>query len=283
VGTVIAGNYRLDEQVGEGGTGIVWAATRIPDGGRVAIKVLRAARHDLCLRLRGEADLAQRVEHAGIVRVFEVLELADRAQPALVMELLQGADLADFLRRTGRLSVSRVLAIMHPVVDAVLALHRHAIAHRDLKPSNIFLERRGEEEHVRVLDLGMARSLDLERRTVESTRVTYPGTVLGTPRYMAPEQLAAEEGVDGRADVWALGAVLYEMLSDVPHVEASLYEDVVRELATRSIVALERRAPHVPRVLAEAVDRALCRDPGRRPTAEELRRTITSAREACSP
>jgi eukaryotic-like serine/threonine-protein kinase len=230
-GEVLAGRFELLEVLGEGAFGVVWKSASLESGGLVAIKLLRSSDQDAIQRLlMREARLGSRVRHDAFVPVREVLTL-DSEQPGLVMDLLEGRDLAAHLNDCGTPSLQEALEILQQLTAALAALHAEKIAHRDLKPGNIFLEHVGPDSfRVRILDLGMARSFDLERRTTSSIPITQDGTILGTPRYMAPEQLQAE-GVGVAADIWALGAIAFRLLTGRHHIESIEPAQTLRALA----------------------------------------------------
>lgn len=265
-GDLVAGRFELECPIGHGGCGTVWAARRKVDAQRVAIKVLHTVQPECARRLLREARLAQRLAHPAFVPVHEVLELApDR--PALVMELLHGEDLAAFLQRSESLPTRVANALLAPLAEALETLHFQQIAHRDLKPANVFLERSAGEARVRVLDLGLARSLCLESETLSTSPLTSQGTILGTPHYMSPEQLDGKQDIDTRADIWALGAMAYRMLSGRPHIAAWRFADVVRALHTQRIPQLSQLAPEVPGRLARLVHESLSVNRELRPSA----------------
>ena len=196
------GPYRVLRQIGEGGMGVVFEAHDDRLNRRVAVKTIRQSGDETTReRFLREARAAAAINHPNVCQIFEIGEHA--GAPFLVMELLDGRSLADRLL-DGPLAVSDALDAILPVLAALDALHRRGVIHRDLKPSNIFLTSYG----VKLLDFGLARPL----AGMDDTALTVPGTVLGTPRYMAPEQ-ARGAAIDGRADIFAAGAVLFEMLS----------------------------------------------------------------------
>lgn len=219
-GSVIAGQYRLTEQLGVGASGAIWEATRLTDGQPVAIKLLRAAvAHDTVAadRLRREAAALGLTWHPNVVEIYDDGHLPDGTS-YLVMERLHGESLADRLKR-GPLTPLEILPIAIQVCDALGAVHAAGVVHRDLKPSNIYLARVNEDsepnlaltprpqlptgERVKLLDFGVARVEWAE------TRITNAGAPLGTPGYMSPEQEHGLE-IDPRSDLYALGGVLYE-------------------------------------------------------------------------
>jgi eukaryotic-like serine/threonine-protein kinase len=224
-GVVVAGQYRLTEKLGVGANGTIWEAERLSDGGLVAVKLLRAAvAHDTVAadRLRREAAALGLAWHPNVVEVFEDGYLPD-GTCYLVMERLHGESLAKRLHRVGPLPPSTLLPLALQMCDALGAVHAAGIVHRDIKPSNIFLEllrgdmsgdrfatAQGEPlDHVKLLDFGVARVEWAE------TRLTNADSPLGTRGYMSPEQEQGLE-IDHRADIFALGSVLYECLTGEP-------------------------------------------------------------------
>ena len=205
------GRYRIVRQLGEGGMGIVFEAHDDRLDRSVAVKTIRqtgdAEAHERFLR---EARAAAVVSHPNVCQIFEIGE--HDGMPFLVMELLDGRSLADRLIE-GPLLVNDAIDLMLPVLWALEALHRRGVIHRDLKPSNIFLSSYG----VKLVDFGLARPISAD---MDDTTLTRPGIVLGTPRYMAPEQVRGA-AIDTRADIFAAGAVLFEMLSGRPAFQGS--------------------------------------------------------------
>ncbi len=214
-GTVAAGQYRIVRRMGSGATGVIYEAVRIADGLPVAIKLLRAAAaHEAVAsdRLRREAEALGLAWHPNVVEVIDHGRLPD-GTAYLVMELLHGESLAARLRTRGRLAPVDLWPIAMQVCDALAAVHAAGVVHRDIKPSNIFLAIDRDDpssERVKLLDFGIARV------EWEETRITNTGGPLGTPGYMSPEQEIGSGEVDGRSDVFALGAVLYESLVGEP-------------------------------------------------------------------
>jgi eukaryotic-like serine/threonine-protein kinase len=215
-GDVIGDKYRIDAVVGRGGMSTVYRATHLHLDQLVAIKVLSPAAllmPEYVARLKREARAASRIRSHHVVRVFDIGELPGKAVPYLVMEHLSGADLAAVLARRGPLPVHLALECVMQVCEALAEAHGIGIIHRDLKPANLFLtENVDGSPCVKVLDFGISR---MTRRHALSA-LTDPGIVLGTPSYMAPEQMEAAETVDARADIWAIGAIFYELLVGRP-------------------------------------------------------------------
>lgn len=278
-GSLIAGRYRLEHPLGEGGMGTVWAATHTVTRRSVAMKFLKDSmrhRKDLRERFLREAAAASALKHPNVVEIIDVFDFAEGC-PVMVMELLAGETLGAKLLRDERLSIEETAAVMLPVVSAVGAAHALGIVHRDLKPDNLFLLEGSAEPRVKVLDFGIAK-LSAERYLQEgpSPLLTESGSMLGTPCYMAPEQASGENPVDHRADIWSLGVILYECLSGVRPIEGENLPQVVARLMSAGIMPLERIAPELPAEVASLVKNMLSREVGRRPASlVEVSRTLS--------
>jgi serine/threonine-protein kinase len=262
-GTVVDGRYRLTRLLGEGGMGSVWAAWHLRMRKEVAIKVIRPDKaHDEDLRRRflREARAACRVRHPNIVDVHDVLELEGGA-PAIVMDLLEGRSLRELLNLDGALDVVVAARILAPVTDALMTAHAAGVVHRDLKPDNIFLALSPDGETVpKVLDFGIAKLTPVHGEASTASARTETGTLLGTPFYMAPEQIFGERDVDARADVWSLGIILYECLAGARPTEAESLGQVFKKIVTDGIIPLREEVSDLPLDLALLVDRMLTRD-----------------------
>jgi len=267
-GQVIAKRYRLDEELGRGGMGVVWAATHLVTRRRVAIKFVRGPsdlRTDLRRRFLREARAASAVIHPSVVEVLDVFEL-DNETPVMVMELLSGETLRERLTREKKLTLAQTVTILLPVVAAVGSAHTLGIVHRDLKPENIFLvQTTGAGERVKVLDFGIAKLMGGEHDEGEAEPITGTGSMLGTPCYMAPEQTLGEKNIDPRADIWSLGVILYECLAGVRPVQGLGIGQVVLKLATEGIVPLGQAVPDLPEDVTVLVARMLARGRADRP------------------
>ncbi len=278
-GSLVAGRYRLEHHLGEGGMGTVWAAQHTVTRRSVAMKFLRdtmRARPELRQRFLREAATASSLKHANVVEIIDVFDLED-STPVMVMELLSGETLGKKLSRDERLSVEETAALMLPVISAVGTAHAHGIVHRDLKPENLFLDQSGETVRIKVLDFGIAKLTAehyLERGM--SALLTDTGSMLGTPCYMAPEQASGEHPVDQRADVWSLGVILYECLSGTRPIEGDNLAQVVSRLMSAGIMPLQRLAPELPPEITAVVTQMLSRDPARRPETLQEISTILS-------
>jgi hypothetical protein len=268
------GDYVLGERLGDGGMGEVWAA-RGGAGAPVAIKLLHVGHEGdkERARLRREAELAAAVAHPHVVRVIEVLALPDGA-PAIVMERLDGETLAARLERDGPLPLGAAAALFVPVVSAVGAAHAQGIVHRDLKPENVFLARgEGDAVVVKVLDFGVAK-LTSGDPALRAGILTTTGALVGTPCYMAPEQIGGEVDLDHRADVWALGVMLYQCLSGVLPTAGDNLGQVFKAIHARALWPLAEVAPEVSPDVAALVDRMLSRRRRDRPALREVEETL---------
>jgi serine/threonine-protein kinase len=265
-GSVAAGQYRIVRRMGSGATGVIYEAARISDGMPVAIKLLRAAAaHEAIAsdRLRREAEALGLSWHPNVVEVIDEGHLADGTS-YLVMELLRGESLAARLRTKTRLTPRELLPIAMQVCDALAAVHAAGVVHRDVKPSNVFLAVDRDDpagpERVKLLDFGIARV------EWEETRITNTGGPLGTPGYMSPEQESGAGEVDGRSDLFALGAMLYECLvGDPPPPRTSSGPVPTREeAAIRFDSGTQKSASFVPPVWRGIIEKAMQLSPAER-------------------
>ena len=222
LGSVIDGRYEIRAVLGEGGMGVVYEARHQTLGKRFALKALRkelASDADIAARFMQEARTAASLSHPGLVEITDFGQLPT-GQPFFVMELLEGQSLATLIRRGGPIPAARAVGIVRQIAEALGAAHEHSIVHRDLKPDNIHISPTGPDtERVTIVDFGLAKVLG-------ASRLTRAGMVFGTPHYMSPEQ-AMGEATDHRADVYALGIVMYEMFTGRVPFEADSYMGVL--------------------------------------------------------
>ncbi len=205
----VAHKYRLSRRIGTGAMGEVWRARNEATGAQVALKVMTGHAESTALRFRNEAKLGSTLSHRGIVRIFDLVEEGD-GELALVMELLRGESLEECLARKGTLSSSEAVAIALPVLSALAHVHASGVVHRDLKPANIFLAIDPDGTVVpKLVDFGIAKI------AVGARAMTLDGNVLGTPSYMAPEQIRGTVDLDGRSDLFSLAVTLYESIAGV--------------------------------------------------------------------
>jgi eukaryotic-like serine/threonine-protein kinase len=228
--------------------GEVYRATNVSLGRKVAIKLLSAEfgpNEDDVLRFLREARAAAAVRHSNVVDVLDVAR-DDDGTPFIVQELLAGEDLEHYLKARGgsRLSFDEALEIMIPVADAVATAHASDVVHRDLKPANIFLSRERNAITPKVLDFGACLFPTIGERSAKELRM-----LIGTPHYMAPEQIVSKADVDARSDVWALGVILYEMLVGETPFEADTTNAVLHLVKTRDVPPLRDAVPNAPKEL----------------------------------
>jgi len=261
VGHVVDDKYRIDGVLGAGGMGIVLRATHLTLGQPVAIKmplVDLAGDTEVIERLvrEGRAAASLRSEH--VCRVIDVGRLPSGGLPYIVMEYLEGIDASQYIKRKGALPIEDAVDFLLQVCDAVGEAHERGIIHRDLKPHNMFLvDTPAGRRKVKVLDFGISKVRD----PAVDVALTTSAAFLGSPSYIAPEQMLATFAVDARADVWALGVCLYEMLTGrVPFVAASVMELAVR-IANDAVVAPSVLRGDVPGGLEAVVMRCLSKSP----------------------
>jgi serine/threonine-protein kinase len=251
-GEVLAWRYRLDARLGVGGMGEVWRATHTGTGREFAVKIMHAhaaSTESARQRFAHEAQASARIKHPAIVDVFDLGELEDGSL-YLAMELLDGVLLADALHAAPPLSVQDFLVIMLGVANALAAAHAVGIVHRDIKPANVFLHKSRETGFYspKVLDFGVSKFASASDS--QSTKV---GSVLGSPRYMSPEQARSAASVDARADVWAAGVLLFEGLTGTwPH-EGDSFSSLVVAICTVPPASIDRVAPALPESLRSIV------------------------------
>jgi eukaryotic-like serine/threonine-protein kinase len=255
VGQVVLGKWQLQQLIGAGGMAAVFEATHRNNGSQAAVKILHADLADATevrQRFLAESYVANRVSHPGVVSVRDEGTTEDGAL-FLVMDLLRGQTLAQRLERSAQpLSVRDALSITSQLLDVLVHAHARGILHRDIKPENVFLT---DEGRVRLLDFGLAR---IEGQP--ATHATAPGTTLGTPAFMPPEQALGDfSALDGRSDLWSLGATLYLMLSGQPVREPGSATQQLLGAMTRPVPSLGRLVA-VPRSIVAVVDRALAFD-----------------------
>ena len=258
VGSVVDDKYRVVRLLGRGGMGSVYEGVHLGIEKAVALKFLDSAAAgdgDAVARFHREARAASAVESAHIVQIFDTGSVAGR--PYLVMERLRGEDLRTCLRRERTLPVATALDIVEQILRALMRAHAAGIVHRDLKPDNVFLSERDDSARfVKVVDFGISKVM----KRPNADTLTSRGTVLGTASYMSPEQAQASPDVDGRADLFSVGAILFEMLAGRPPHVAPSPEAVLVNICIKDAPDVRTLAPDVPEVVAGIVARALRRD-----------------------
>jgi len=252
-GQVVDGRYKVMRLLGEGGMGAVYEAEHMEIGRHMAIKIMHAAyssHPETMARFRQEARSATQIGHPNIVEVTDSGTTAD-GRLFFVMELLSGEDLAQVMTETRIVPARRALRITLQICKALHAAHEAGIVHRDLKPENVFLiEREGKGDFVKILDFGIAKNVELAKRG--DSRLTHPGMAMGTPEYMAPEQAAGAD-IDRRIDIYATGAMLYEMLTGhLPHEGENLMQVLSRK-ASQPVTPPRRYRREMPEGLEQVI------------------------------
>jgi len=255
-GTIVAGKYRIDRPIGEGGMGYVLAATHLQLGTPVALKLLRgdaAANQNLVNRFLREAQASAGLRGEHVCRVIDVG--THEGVPFIVMELLYGRDLASVIKQSAPVPVAQIADYILQACAGIAEAHALGIVHRDVKPGNLFLSQRPDGRPlIKVLDFGIAKAPGTQR----DFSLTQTASVMGSPAYMSPEQLKSSKEVDPRADIWSLGVVMFELASGEPPFVA----ESITELALR--VTLDPTPPlpaSMPRAFGDVIDRCLAKDP----------------------
>jgi serine/threonine-protein kinase len=254
-GKIVAGKYRLNLPLGSGGMAEVWSATNTFTERQVAIKFLSqrvGTTSEHAARFLREAKVSARINHRNIIDVLDVGQ-TEEGQLFLVMELLTGMSLETALRRqTPPMRMDELVRIMIDVADALSAAHKAGIVHRDLKPTNIFLHTGGSTKDQlvpKVLDFGVSKFLEED----SNAALTVAGTVLGSPLYMSPEQARGESNVDGRTDIFAFGAILFEALCGYRPYDAKNFNALIVKIATTKPKDIDVCAPHAPESIRRVV------------------------------
>ncbi len=274
IGTVLGGRFRLDALLARGGVGVVFRSTDVEIGRPVAVKLLPQALDQGSKRERflREARLAATVGHPHVVKIYDAGFYED-ARPFLVMELLDGATLHQRIQDVGPLNMADASSMASQLCSAAAAVHEAQIVHRDMKPANVFLLR-ALGVTVKLIDFGMSRSL-------EEQPITAPGKVIGTPSYMAPEQLLGKP-IDPRCDVYGVGCTLWEALTGLPYIKVrKRVEQTLTAVLKRKPEAPSKIRPKIPPYLDALVVRALARDPDERfQSCMEMKRACDAAMNA---
>jgi serine/threonine-protein kinase len=274
---LVAGKYRPVRLIGEGGMGFVVEAEHVVLERSVAIKLMKPATIRVpgaASRFLREARAAVSIEGEHVARVLdvgsvdardavvlrEVLDDVAEGTPYMVMELLRGEDLATLLRARGRLPIDEAIDYVLQACEAIAEAHRLGIVHRDLKPANLFLTARPDGTPlVRVLDFGISKM-----RAPDDGCTTTAGSALGSPRYMSPELIRDAKTVDARADVWALGCILYELVSGLPAFDSDSIAGLAARIATDPAPRVRAAVPTVPAALERVIVACLEKEPARR-------------------
>lgn len=263
VGRTLRQTYRVDRIIARGGMGAVYGAEHLRLHARVAVKVLlpeHAQDPSLVLRFRREAEIIAQLVHPHIVRVLD-MDQSEDGQPFFVMEYLEGETADQRLARTGPLPISEAVVVAQAVCSALAEVHARGIVHCDLKPTNLFLMRvRGHPDFVKLLDFGVSTHLSRDEGVYWRERV-------GTPGYMAPEQIRCSKKLGPRADQFALAAILYELLSGKKAFDGRSEAEIMKQTNSLDPRPLSQVSSWIPKAFDAVVERALCKDPDRRYTS----------------
>jgi serine/threonine protein kinase len=262
VGTVVLDRYRVEAELGAGGMGRVYLARHIHLGTKVALKVLAHDEDPLAEeRFHREAELMARVRHPNVVTVVD-FGMTVEGMPAIVMEFVEGISLEEHLQRHGAMAWGDACALLQGVLSGLAAMHAAAIMHRDLKPSNVILVE-GDVERPKLIDFGIAKPLDPAAIRGDLTRA---GILVGTPAYMAPEQLVGAR-VDQRADLYAAGLLWYECATGKLLYDSDEFSELLRRVRVPApLPEAPPSLPEIPDSVADVVLSALSIDPADRPT-----------------
>ena len=271
--------YEIVRVIGRGGMGTVYEALNTTIGKRVAMKFVdaeTAQSSDSVARFQREAEAASAVESAHIVEIFDS-GVGDDGIPYIVMELLRGEDLGHRIKRCGRLEIGEAVHVVAQILRGLHRAHEAGIVHRDLKPDNIFLvDRDDDQSFAKILDFGISKVQRQNGAPVHT--LTRQGTVLGTPFYMSPEQAQALPDIDGRTDLWSVGAILYECLTGRPPYSGTSYEQVIVNICMHDAEDVRTHNPGVSEAIAHVIRRLLARDRLERfATAREVLEALKAA------
>jgi eukaryotic-like serine/threonine-protein kinase len=255
----LSGKYKLGRLLGEGGMGAVYEAEHTGLEAKVAIKVLSeggSLDHKALTRFRREARAMGAIRHENVVTVLDT-GADDEGVPYLVMELLEGESLAGMLRRERVLAPSLAIWIGSQVLSGLSAAHAKGVIHRDLKPGNVFIARQADASHkVKILDFGISKLSE----SSESMNVTADGALVGTPNFMAPEQITGQGPIDARVDIYAVGVLIYRMVTGRLPFVGKTSDELYRKILAGQPVPPRRRQPDVPAELEAAVLRSMALD-----------------------
>ncbi|HWA73272.1 MAG TPA: serine/threonine-protein kinase [Polyangiaceae bacterium] len=266
-GTLIAGRYRVDRPLGAGTMGVVVAGWNLELDQPVAIKFLNPGvlgARDALERFRREVRAAAKIRSEHVTRVLDVGNL-DSGLPYMVMELLDGQNLEEELTARGPLPVSEAVGYVLEAIEALAEAHAAQVVHRDLKPANLFISRRADRSRiVKVLDFGVSKTVGDSTNAVSEVGLTRTGMIIGSPLYMSPEQLRSTKTIDCRADIWALGAILFQLLTGHTPYDARSVAELCAMLLRDPPTPPSRYRGDLPLELEAVILRCLERDPADR-------------------
>jgi serine/threonine-protein kinase len=280
-GELLAGKYRVEQVLGAGGMGYVVAAMHEQLGKRVAVKLLvpeLCENQDSVTRFLREARAAVRIQSEHVARVIDVGELTNGA-PYMVMEFLDGRDLAEELDQPGQIEISQAIDYLLQASEAVAEAHSIGVIHRDLKPANLFLTHRPDGTPlVKVLDFGISKAINVEESALEpAPSLTATHSLLGSPAYMSPEQIRRPKQVDTRTDIWSLGSILWELLTRDPPFNAESPLALLAAVVSDPLPSLREKRPDVSPELEAVIAKCLEKNPDNR------YQTVAELAEALAP
>jgi serine/threonine-protein kinase len=269
-GQTLDNRYQVIELLGQGGMGSVYRGRHSVIGRKLAVKFLHsefATSEEVLKRFYREAQAAAAIGHKNIIEVIDV-GASPEGDPYLVMEYLEGEDIETMLQRAGTLDLAGACGVLEPVLRALGAAHDKGIVHRDLKPANIFVTQpEGEDPTVKLIDFGISKFVGSE----DQTKLTQTGALIGTPAYMSPEQARGTGGVDHRTDLYAVGVILYQMLTGELPFKGESYNDLLIRVLTEDHVPPTEVRPDFPAEAEPVIAKALAKDPARRyQSADEM-------------
>ncbi|MGI8733047.1 MAG: protein kinase domain-containing protein [Pyrinomonadaceae bacterium] len=287
VNTVLDGQYQVESLLGKGGMGAVYRARHILLGDRVAIKILPPevrTNAEWLRRFQREGQAARRFRHPNAVTVYDLRTSGD-GTVYMVMEYVEGHTLGDEIKRRGRFTPAEAIEVLEPIMSVLHTAHAMGVVHRDLKPDNIMIGNASTGERtVKLLDLGIAKMREIAGgEGGGNTALTMAGQVLGTPHYMSPEQWGelprdGDSEIDGRADIYSLGIVVYEMIVGKRPYSGQTLHELRREHISVVVPPVDGVVPNVPRAFGEAITRATAKDRGDRfATAGDFAANLSAA------
>ncbi len=280
--SVLLGRYEITRRIGQGGMGAVYEATHKLIGKRVAVKVLLdkyAQKSQVVARLEQEARLASSIGHENIIDITDFGQTSD-GRTFVVMEFLEGESLGSAISREGPMEEQRAINVGYQIASALGAAHQKGVIHRDVKPDNVFLLKRRDQDYVKVVDFGISKSIRLdEEGGAESPRLTQTGMVLGTPLYMSPEQARGDESLDHRIDIYALGVILYELVTGEVPFKGNNYLSIISQVINEDPTPPRDLRPELSPDLESVIMKALSKDRDKRyQTMEEIADDLATLR-----
>ena len=249
-GDVLVGKYRVERVLGSGGMGTVVAARHLRLDERVAIKLLHPealSNREAVARFEREARAAAKIKSEHVARVSDVGTL-DNGCPYMVMEYLEGEDLAQWVDQRGPIASEQAVEFILQTCEAMAEAHTLGIVHRDLKPANLFCIRRPDGQRwIKVLDFGISKLAD------PGVDMTHANAVMGSPLYMSPEQMVSARSVDARTDIWSMGVILYELITGEGAFRGDNYPEVCMQVATKPPPKVRAKVPEAPPGLDDVI------------------------------